>query len=244
MNSQLSKGCFLAVDIGATSGREVICFRDAEGKFKFEEIHRFPNAILNVGGGYYWDIFALYASVVEGLRKCAAAGWRPESIGIDTWGVDFGFVGEDGVILGLPRAYRDSYTDGAPEDLYAVIPKEELYARTGIQILPFNSIFQMFRQTGSGFSPMKHASKLLFIPDLLGYMLTGEMVCEYTVASTSQLLNPVTRDFDDGLLAAAGVSRGMFPKMVMPGDCGRRTYRLSCGLYRTRKDHGGGGRGP
>ena len=237
MNSQLSKGCFLAVDIGATSGREVICFRDAEGKFRFEEIHRFPNAILNVGGGYYWDIFALYASVVEGLRKCAAAGWRPESIGIDTWGVDFGFVGEDGAILGLPRAYRDSYTDGAPEDLYAVIPKEDLYARTGIQILPFNSIFQMFRQTGSGFSPMKHASKLLFIPDLLGYMLTGEMVCEYTVASTSQLLNPVTRDFDDVLLAAAGVSRDMFPKMVMPGTVvGELTDFLAdyTGLGKTR----------
>lgn len=209
--------CFLAVDIGATSGRVVICTADPGGRFEFREIHRFPNAILNISGKYYWDIFTLYASVLEGLRKCAAEGYRPESVGIDTWGVDFGFVGDDGTLLGLPRAYRDPYTEHTPEEFYNVVRKNELYDRTGIQIMSFNSIFQIFRQTADGFSPMKNASKLLFIPDLLSYMLTGKMVCEYTVASTSQLLNPFARDFDDGLLAAAGISRDMFPEMVMPG---------------------------
>ena len=200
--------CFLAVDIGATSGRVVICTADPGGRFEFREIHRFPNAILNISGKYYWDIFTLYASVLEGLRKCAAEGYRPESVGIDTWGVDFGFVGDDGTLLGLPRAYRDPYTEHTPEEFYNVVRKNELYDRTGIQIMSFNSIFQIFRQTADGFSPMKNASKLLFIPDLLSYMLTGKMVCEYTVASTSQLLNPFARDFDDGLLAAAGILLG------------------------------------
>ena len=217
MKSLSSRRCFLAVDIGATSGREVLCLIQDGGRLEFHEIHRFPNRILDISGKYYWDIYALYASVVEGLRKCAAEGYCPESIGIDTWGVDFGFVGEEGVILGLPRAYRDSYTDGAPEEFYDIVPKEALYNKTGIQIMPFNTIFQMFRQTGAGFSPMMHASRLLFIPDLIAYMLTGRMVCEYTVASTSQLLDPYAKDFDSSLLAAAGVRRDMFPEIVMPG---------------------------
>ena len=217
MKNSSSLDCFLAVDIGATSGREVVCTRKPDGKFEFKEIHRFPNAILNVGGKYYWDIYALYASVIEGLRKCASEGFRPMSIGIDTWGVDFGFAGEDGTILGLPRAYRDPYTAGAPEEFYNIIPKERLYDRTGIQIMDFNSIFQLYRQSREGFSPLKNAAKLLFIPDLLSYMLTGEMVCEYTVASTSQLLNPYTGDFDDEILSAAGVGGDLFPRMVMPG---------------------------
>lgn len=217
MGNNLSGHCFLAVDIGATSGREAVCFLNGEGKLELREIHRFTNTILNVGGRYYWDIFAIYLAIVEGLRKCAAGGWRPESIGIDTWGVDFGFVGKDGSILGLPRAYRDPYTEGVPEEFCRFIPAEKLYSRTGIQILAFNSIFQIFRQSRDGFSPFLNADKLLFIPDMLSYMLTGKMVCEYTVASTSQLLNPFTRDFDDSLLAAAGVGRDMFPEMVMPG---------------------------
>lgn len=217
MKNASTPGCFLAVDIGATSGREVICFRDNAGRFRFEEVHRFPNAILNVSGHYYWDIFAIYSSMIEGFRKCVSSGYRPESIGIDTWGVDFGFVGDDGTILGLPRAYRDQYTDGAPEEFYNIIPKEELYRRTGIQIMPFNSIFQIFRQAETGSASLKYASRLLFIPDLLAYMLTGKMVCEYTVASTSQLLDPYSRDFDRGLLAATGITREMFPEMVMPG---------------------------
>lgn len=217
MKNISTPGCFLAVDIGATSGREVVCFRDNAGRFRFEEVHRFPNAILNVSGHYYWDIFAIYASIIEGFRKCVSAGYHPESIGIDTWGVDFGFVADDGTILGLPRAYRDQYTDGAPEEFYNIIPKEELYRRTGIQIMPFNSIFQIFRQAETGSASLKYASRLLFIPDLLAYMLTGKMVCEYTVASTSQLLDPYSRDFDRGLLAAAGVKRDMFPGIVMPG---------------------------
>lgn len=217
MKNGLSSACFLAVDIGATSGREVICVRNADGKFRFREIHRFPNKILNVSGRYCWDIFSIYSSIVEGMRKCAAEGYRPESVGIDTWGVDFGFVGKDGTILGLPRAYRDPYTDGVPEKFYNTVPKENLYRRTGIQIMPFNSIFQIYRQSETGYSPLKHAAKLLFIPDMLAYMLTGKMVCEYTVASTSQLVDPFSKDFDDELMEAAGISRDMFPETVMPG---------------------------
>ena len=216
-DTSVKEHCYLAVDIGATSGRVVAGFIRKDGGFEFREIHRFPNSILNVSGKFYWDIFSIYSAVLEGLCKCAAEGIRPESIGIDTWGVDFGFTGEDGVILGLPRAYRDTYTDGAPEEFYGIVPKDVLYEKTGIQILNFNSIFQLYRQSRDGFSPLKNASKLLFIPDLLSYMLTGKMVCEYTVASTSQLLNPYTKDFDDELLLAAGITREHFPEIVMPG---------------------------
>ena len=207
---------YLAVDIGASSGRHMLASM-VDGKMQLEEVYRFPNGMDNKNGTLCWDVERLFTEIKTGLKKCKELGKIPVSMGIDTWGVDFGFVGEDGAILGLPRAYRDSYTDGAPEDLYAVIPKEDLYARTGIQILPFNSIFQMFRQTGSGFSPMKHASKLLFIPDLLGYMLTGEMVCEYTVASTSQLLDPYVRDWNYGLAERSGIRAGLFCPVIPSG---------------------------
>lgn len=209
--------CFLAVDVGATSGRLVAGEQKSDGTFSFAEVHRFPNSVLNVAGKYYWDIFAIYSEIVEGMRKCYAAGYRPESIGIDTWGVDFGFVGPDGILCGLPRAYRDPYTDGAPEEFYGIVPKNILYSKTGIQILPFNTLFQLYRQGSEGYSPLGNAFKLMFIPDLLNYMLTGRMTCEYTVASTSQMLNPYSKDFDCDLLSAIGAERDLFPEIVMPG---------------------------
>ena len=118
----------------------------------------------------------------------------------------------DGSLLGLPRAYRDPYTDGAPEDFFKRIPKEEVYKRTGIQVMPFNSLFQLFRAGQDSFIPQEVAEKILFIPDLLAYMLTERMVCEYTIASTSQLLNPETHKFDYKLLEAVGVS----PTLMCP----------------------------
>ena len=156
------------------------------------EIHRFPTPMVALHGRYYWNVFNLYSALLEGLSKCAAEQIPLCSIGIDTWGVDFGYVANDGTLLGMPRAYRDPYTEGAPEDFFAQLPKREVYARTGIQVLPFNSLFQLFRTYEDVYVPQEIASRILFMPDLLTYMLTEQQVCEYTIASTSQLLNPYT----------------------------------------------------
>lgn len=207
---------FLAFDIGATSGRAVTVTLDG-GRLSMDEVHRFPNNMVSVGGRIYWDIYAIFMELKTALCKCASRGIFPDSLGIDTWGVDFGCVAADGVILGLPRSYRDPYTAGVQDEFFRSMPKDELYSRTGIQIMDFNTVFQLFRMKRSGYSPLENASALLFIPDLLVYMLTGKQVCEYTVASTSQLLDPVSRSFSPEVLRAAGADASMFGPVVMPG---------------------------
>ena len=207
---------FLAFDIGATSGRAVLGSLQ-EGSFTMREIHRFPTPMVALHGHYYWDVFNLYSALLEGLSKCAAEHIPLCSIGIDTWGVDFGYLANDGTLLGMPRAYRDPYTEGAPEDFFKHLPKREVYARTGIQVLPFNSLFQLFRTYEDMYVPQEIAERILFIPDLLTYMLTEQQVCEYTIASTSQLLNPYTHKFDYDLLEQVGVSPSQFCSIVMPG---------------------------
>lgn len=182
-----------------------------------QELHRFPNAIMELHGKYYWDIYRLYDALKESLTICARRNLLPDSIGIDTWGVDFGYLAEDGTLLGLPRAYRDPYTDGAPEEYFQRIPRSEVYRLTGIQIMNFNSIFQLFRAKQEGFGPLEAVGEILFMPDLLSYLLTGKKVCEYTDASTSGLLNPVTKEFEASLLEAAGVAPSIMRPVVMPG---------------------------
>lgn len=207
---------FLAFDIGATSGRAIL--GRLEGvKFDIQEIHRFPNAIVELHGRYYWDLYQLYQAMRESLLLCGQRGLSIDSIGIDTWGVDYGFVAADGTLLGLPRSYRDPYTEGAPEQLYRKISREELYRKSGIQIMNFNSIFQLFRARSEAFAPLLYAEKMLFMPDLLSYLLTGKQVCEQTIASTSQLINPTTRQWDPELLRAAGISSTLLPPLVAPG---------------------------
>lgn len=212
----MNKHYFLAFDLGATSGRSILGTFDGVN-FEMQELTRFPNAIMELHGKYYWNIFGLYESLKDGLRACAAKGIRLTSIGIDTWGVDFGYIGKDGTLLGLPRAYRDPYTDGAPDDFFKIVPREEVYRLTGIQIMNFNSLYQLYRAKTTGFTPLEAADKILFMPDLLSYMLTGKQVCEYTEASTSQLLNPVTRRFETSLLEAAGLPASLLHPLVDPG---------------------------
>ena len=206
---------FLAFDIGATSGRAVLGSLQ-EGSFTMREIHRFPTPMVALHGHYYWDVFNLYSALLEGLSKCAAEHIPLCSIGIDTWGVDFGYLANDGTLLGMPRAYRDPYTEGAPEDFFKHLPKREVYARTGIQVLPFNSLFQLFRTYEDMYVPQEIAERILFIPDLLTYMLTEQQVCEYTIASTSQILDPKTKQLDAKLLQSVGLSAGNFGPMVNP----------------------------
>ena len=211
------KKYFFAVDLGATSGRTIIGSID-EGQFHLEEITRFPNNLIEQGGHFYWDIYALYFEIIRGLKEVAQRGLGITSIGIDTWGVDFVMIGDDGAILRNPRAYRDPITFDAMDDyLKHIISRKEVYDITGIQLMNFNSIFQLYAMRCEGNTALKHAQKILFMPDALSWMLTGNEVCEYTIASTSQLLDPRTKQLDERLLASLGLTRSMFGKMVNPG---------------------------
>lgn len=207
---------FLAFDLGATSGRAIIGTVEND-KLVSEEVYRFPNAVKEIGGKYYWDIDSLFSHFKSALRKVAGSGVKVDSIGIDTWGVDFGHVGKDGRVIGMPRAYRDPYTEGIPEEVFKIIPREELYSVTGVQIMNFNTIFQLYAQSREADSRLPQTDKILFMPDLLSYLLTGEMVCEYTDASTSGLINPRTRDFQKDLLERLGINPSILPDIIQPG---------------------------
>ena len=207
---------FLAFDCGATSGRAVLA-TVGDGEFEMREIHRFPDRILDFDGKFCWDVYGMFNSFREALAKVAAEGVEIESIGIDTWGVDFGFLSPDGLLAGLPRCYRDPYTSGIPEEVFRSIPRGDLYARTGIQIMDFNSIFQLYAQKKEGAASMEAARELLFMPDLLTWFLTGEKVCEYTIASTSGMMNQTTRQFDKSLLESLGIRTSFLLDIVQPG---------------------------
>lgn len=208
---------FAAIDLGATSGR-VILATIAEGKIQMEEIHRFADPIIQMQGHFYWDLPAIYKSVLDGLKKIAERGVKIESIGIDTWGVDFAFFGEDGALLRLPYCYRDPHTVGAPERFFERMPRKELYNKTGIQIMNFNSVFQLDTLRRNNCSALAAANKILFIPDALAYLLTGEAVTEYTIASTAQMLNPYTKGWDEDILSLLGLKAENFGRMIMPGE--------------------------
>lgn len=207
---------FLAFDLGATSGRSIIGTLE-NGKIKIRELTRFPNGIIELHGKFHWNLLGLYEHLKEGLTACAREGIKPISIGIDTWGVDIIPIGADGSILGMPRAYRDPYTNGAPEKFFEILPRDEVYEKTGIQIMNFNTLFQIFAAVKEGYSPIINAKRLLFMPDALSYMLTGKEICEYTIASTSQILNPRTAKLEKSLLTTAGVAADIFPEVQLPG---------------------------
>jgi rhamnulokinase len=208
---------FFAVDLGATSGRTILGSL-SEGKLDLREITRFANPIIETGGHFYWDIYALYLEIVKGLKSVAQEGIQIQSIGIDTWGVDFVFVGKDGALLRNPYCYRDPHTVGAQEEYFKAIPRERVYDITGIQFMNFNSLFQLHTLHRNHCSALEAADKILFIPDALSYMLTGKMVTEYTIASTSQILNPRTKRFEKELLEVCGVKEEQFGRFVYPGE--------------------------
>ena len=207
---------FLAFDLGATSGRSMLgTLRD--GRLEVAELTRFPNRMLRMGDRYYWNIYSLYEELKRGLAEAGRRRVPLDALGIDTWGVDFVCVGRDGSFLGLPRAYRDPYTAGVPQDYFRHVPAAEVYAATGIQVLDFNTLFQLYAARREGCSALEHAETLLFMPDALTYLLTGRRVCEYTIASTSQLLNPRTGAFEPRLFAPLGLPVGVMPEVVKPG---------------------------
>ena len=209
---------YLAIDLGATSGRTILGTL-SDGKLQLEELTRFPNSIVRHGGRCYWDIWHLYEEMLRGLREAARRKVGITSIGIDTWGVDFVCIGKDGHIIGTPRSYRDTHTDGEPQRYFnEKIPAHRIYELTGIQVMPFNSLFQLSALRRVESPVLAAAEKILFLPDALAFLLTGNMVTEYTMASTSQIVNASTRRLEPEILESLGLDEGMFGRQVMPGE--------------------------
>ncbi|MBQ5379939.1 MAG: rhamnulokinase, partial [Paraprevotella sp.] len=208
---------FLAVDLGATSGRTVLSSYQGE-KLEMREWTRFKNPMIPIGGHLYWDLPALYHEILLALRKIADEGIELTSIGIDTWGVDFAFFTADGKLAGLPYCYRDGQTEGVLEDFFQRISAEKVYEKTGIQFMEFNSLFQLDVLHRSGCCALSGADKILFIPDALAYLLSGEMVTEYTIASTAQMINPRTKQWDEDILKLLSLKAENFGRMIMPGE--------------------------
>lgn len=217
---------FLAFDIGATSGRSILGTLD-NGRLQMKELTRFPNQMLQIGNHFHWNIYSLFEHLKAALVAVKNENVEISSIGIDTWGVDFALIAKDGSVLGAPYAYRDPHTDDVPEKYFKIIPREKVYELTGIQVMSFNSLYQLFALKQAQNSLLEATSEILFMPDALSYLLTRNKVVEYTIASTSQILNPRTKQFESILLDAAGVSPSILGKIVMPGHViGRLTKEL------------------
>lgn len=211
--------CYLAVDIGASSGRHILGFVD-NGRITLQEVYRFENKLMKKNGHLCWDIDHLFAEVVNGLAACKAAGYTPVSMGIDTWAVDFVLLDEKGGRLGDAVAYRDGRTDGVRDALEAdgTLPFAEHYARTGIQYQKFNTVYQLIALRREHPEQLAAAKTFLMIPDYLNYLLTGVAANEYTNASTTALVGAQSKDWDGELIARLGLPRGIFQPIRMPGE--------------------------
>lgn len=214
--SKNTASSFLAIDLGASSGRAILGNIE-NNRLELKEINRFANPIVEINGRLYWNLLHLYSEIIKSLQHVKSEGIELISLGIDTWGVDFVCFGNDGEPLRMPYSYRDTHTFGAPERFFKKMPKEEVYNKTGIQIMNFNTLFQLATQLEENTSTYPVIDKILFMPDALSYLLTGKMVTEYTIASTSQMINPYTRKFDDSLLEAVNLKQENFAPIVFSG---------------------------
>ena len=207
---------YLAVDIGASSGRHMLASMK-DGKMQLEEVYRFPNGMDDRNGTLCWDVDRLFSEIKNGLKKCREIGKIPATMGIDTWGVDFVFLDKDDRILGDTVGYRDSRTEGMDAKVYDIIPQDELYARTGIQKQIFNTVYQLMAVKQSHPEYLEQAESILMIPDYFNFRLTGVKKNEYTEATTGQLISPQTNDWDYELLDMLGYNKKMFRPVSMPG---------------------------
>ena len=207
---------YLAVDIGASSGRHMLASMQ-DGKMQLEEVYRFPNGMDDKNGTLCWDVDRLFAEIKNGLKKCKETGKIPVSMAIDTWGVDYVLLDKDDRILGDTVGYRDSRTEGMDEKVYEVIPQDELYARTGIQKQIFNTVYQLMAVKESHPEYLEQAESILMIPDYFHFLLTGVKKNEYTNATTGQLVSPKTNDWDYELIEMLGYNPKMFRPVSMPG---------------------------
>ncbi len=208
---------YLAVDIGASSGRLMLAWRQ-DSKIHLEEVHRFPNGMFRKGGCLCWDLDAVFSEIKAGLRKCLEKGKVPSYMGIDTWGVDFVLLDNDGAPLGDYVGYRDPRTKGMDAVVERAVSREELYRRTGIQKQDFNSIYQLAAIRENQPEILQKAAHFLMIPEYLNYRLTGVMKNEYTNATTTQLVNAQTKDWDRELMERLGLPAEIFGPLSMPGE--------------------------
>ncbi len=208
---------YLAVDIGASSGRHILSHME-NGKIILEEVYRFHNGMTEKDGHKIWDVDRLFEEILTGMKKCREIGKMPYSIGIDTWAVDFVLLDNDDRKIMDAVAYRDDRTAGIDKKVYEVISEDELYARTGIQKQNFNTIYQLMAVKSQEPDAFEKAKSMLMIPDYLNFLLTGEKVQEYTNATTTQLVNPVTKDWDYELIDRLGYPKDIFGEIKNPGS--------------------------
>ncbi len=207
---------YLAVDIGASSGRHILSWLE-DGKIQFEEIYRFYNGMDEKDGHNVWNTVRLFDEIIAGMKKCADSGRIPVSMGIDTWGVDYVLLDEKDEVIGSTYAYRDGRTTGMDSEVYKLIPEKELYARTGIQKAIFNTIYQLMAAKVTEPETLDRAKALLMMPDYLHFLLTGVKKQEYTNATTTQLVDPVSKEWDLELIERLGFPTGLFGELSMPG---------------------------
>lgn len=207
---------FLAIDLGATSGRAMIgTLKD--NALELREINRFTNPIIEIGGRQHWNLLHLYNEIIASLKIVKQEKIDVISLGIDTWGVDFVCFGNDGEPLRMPYSYRDAHNFGAPERFFKKISKADVYKKTGVQIMNFNTLFQLDTKLQEASSVYPVIDKILFMPDALSYLLTGKMVTEYSIASTSQMIDPYKKEFDPELLQAIELTEKNFAPIVFSG---------------------------
>ena len=216
------KEVYLAIDFGGGSGR-VIAGCLSEGELVLDTIYRFPNRQVRMGRHVYWDFLSLFENMKTGIRMAVEKGYTLKSIGIDTWGVDFGLIDKQGNLLGNPVCYRDSRTEGMPEEFFSKVDVKAHYAESGTQVMAINTLFQLYAMKKEDNAQLKVADKLLFMPDLFSYYLTGVANNEYSIASTSEL--------DSGAGASGTPFRrsgyaGNFPRLFETGNQGTDRNRL------------------
>lgn len=212
----MKNNTYLAADFGGSSGR-IIAGTITNGMLHLEEIHRFTNRLVQLGNHVYWDFPYLFQEMKEGMRLAAKQGFRINGIGVDTWGVDFGLIDRNGNLLGNPVSYRDGRTIGMPEKVFEIISQSEHYRRTGIQVMSINTLFQLYSLLQEESPQLAIADRLLFMPDLFNYFLTGIAVNEYSISSTSELLNANTRTWDVDLLSQLNIPHHLFGEIRQPG---------------------------
>ena len=207
---------YLAGDIGASSGRHMRG-RVENGKIRMEEVYRFDNGMVKKDGHLCWDLEKLFREILKGMAECKKIGKIPSCMGIDTWAVDYVLLDRDGNVAGNTYGYRDSRTQGMDDVVYRTVTPEELYAGTGIQKQMFNTIYQLTALKEQEPQVMERAEKMLLIPDYFAYRLTGIAKTEYTNATTTQLVNPATKDWDYGLIGKLGIKASIFGEITMAG---------------------------
>lgn len=207
---------YVAFDLGAGSGRGFLGTL-REGRLDLRELCRFPNGMVGLRGHLFWDVPRLLEEVLKGLEACASERMTPTSVAVDTWGVDFALLGRDGLLLGLPRAYRDPGIAGAMEQFFDLVSPERVYEATGIQLIPINTLYQLYGMARDGSPLLEMTSDLLMMSDLFTYLLTGQKKTEFTIATTSQLYNPRTGTWEEELFAALGLRIGVMQEIVPPG---------------------------